>query len=286
MANVPMPEAALKCPRCDSTNTKFCYFNNYSLSQPRHFCKTCRRYWTRGGSLRNVPVGGGFRRNKRSNKTNRSKSPVGPVAPAPTTSTAAALPSYTGQAADILGLGQPMKFGPPFNHRLSDYDVGDMGLNFAGDMTFPPCGGSSFVQGGGVGWEPWRLTAAQQFPFMGGVVNSCSGLEPAAGMGLMYPFDIGGSCSGGGSGEPTPGYLGIQSRPSGEGSSVLRQQMAAVKIEDARERDVLNLSSSTPQQMLGLGMNNIIIPGGLGNDQYQWTDMSGFSSSSTSDNPL
>ncbi|KAL2344067.1 hypothetical protein Fmac_005352 [Flemingia macrophylla] len=55
-----------KCPRCDSMNTKFCYFNNYSLSQPRHFCKTCKRYWTHGGTFRNIPVGGGSRKgNKR-----------------------------------------------------------------------------------------------------------------------------------------------------------------------------------------------------------------------------
>ena len=40
-------------------------YNNYSLSQPRHFCKACKRYWTRGGTLRNVPVGGGCRKNKR-----------------------------------------------------------------------------------------------------------------------------------------------------------------------------------------------------------------------------
>ncbi|PPR90677.1 hypothetical protein GOBAR_AA30017 [Gossypium barbadense] len=59
-------EANLNCPRCNSTNTKFCYYNNYSLSQPRYFCKTCRRYWTHGGSLRNVPVGGGSRKNKTS----------------------------------------------------------------------------------------------------------------------------------------------------------------------------------------------------------------------------
>uniref|UniRef100_A0A5B7AFB6 Dof zinc finger protein n=1 Tax=Davidia involucrata TaxID=16924 RepID=A0A5B7AFB6_DAVIN len=58
---------ALKCPRCDSLNTKFCYYNNYNLSQPRHFCKGCRRYWTKGGVLRNVPVGGGCRKTKRSN---------------------------------------------------------------------------------------------------------------------------------------------------------------------------------------------------------------------------
>jgi hypothetical protein len=62
----PPPEQGVSCPRCDSPNTKFCYYNNYSLSQPRHFCKTCRRYWTKGGALRNVPVGGGCRKNKRS----------------------------------------------------------------------------------------------------------------------------------------------------------------------------------------------------------------------------
>ncbi|ESQ51369.1 hypothetical protein EUTSA_v10016938mg [Eutrema salsugineum] len=71
--NSQPPEGVLKCPRCDSANTKFCYFNNYNLTQPRHFCKACRRYWTRGGALRNVPVGGGCRRNKKG-KTGNSKS--------------------------------------------------------------------------------------------------------------------------------------------------------------------------------------------------------------------
>lgn len=71
----PRPaEQALKCPRCDSTNTKFCYYNNYSLSQPRYFCKSCRRYWTKGGTLRNVPVGGGCRKNKRSSSSSSSSS--------------------------------------------------------------------------------------------------------------------------------------------------------------------------------------------------------------------
>ncbi|KAI3701286.1 hypothetical protein L2E82_45939 [Cichorium intybus] len=60
------PVGPLNCPRCKSTNTKFCYYNNYSLTQPRYLCKGCRRYWTQGGSLRNVPVGGGSRKNKRS----------------------------------------------------------------------------------------------------------------------------------------------------------------------------------------------------------------------------
>lgn len=59
------PPPPQKCPRCESLNTKFCYYNNYNLGQPRYFCKGCRRYWTHGGTLRNVPVGGGCRKGRR-----------------------------------------------------------------------------------------------------------------------------------------------------------------------------------------------------------------------------
>ncbi|GFS39343.1 Dof-type zinc finger DNA-binding family protein [Actinidia rufa] len=62
----PQKDQPMNCPRCNSTNTKFCYYNNYSLTQPRYFCKTCRRYWTQGGSLRNIPIGGSSRKNRRS----------------------------------------------------------------------------------------------------------------------------------------------------------------------------------------------------------------------------
>ncbi|XP_073274004.1 dof zinc finger protein DOF3.4-like [Primulina huaijiensis] len=64
----PEPEH-LPCPRCDSINTKFCYYNNYNFSQPRHFCKSCRRYWTHGGTLRDIPVGGGSRKNAKRSRT-------------------------------------------------------------------------------------------------------------------------------------------------------------------------------------------------------------------------
>ncbi|CAH8275909.1 unnamed protein product [Arabidopsis lyrata] len=52
------------CPRCYSDQTKFCYFNNYKTSQPRYKCKDCRRYWTHGGALRNIPIGGSCRKSK------------------------------------------------------------------------------------------------------------------------------------------------------------------------------------------------------------------------------
>ncbi|OAY43003.1 hypothetical protein MANES_08G034200v8 [Manihot esculenta] len=69
-------EISPSCPRCGSSNTKFCYYNNYSLTQPRYFCKGCRRYWTKGGSLRNVPVGGGCRKNRRGKSLKLSSTDV------------------------------------------------------------------------------------------------------------------------------------------------------------------------------------------------------------------
>ncbi|TKY58887.1 Cyclic dof factor 2 [Spatholobus suberectus] len=63
------PDKVLPCPRCNSMDTKFCYYNNYNVNQPRHFCKNCQRYWTAGGTMRNVPVGAGRRKNKNSSAT-------------------------------------------------------------------------------------------------------------------------------------------------------------------------------------------------------------------------
>ncbi|KAK8446706.1 hypothetical protein SEVIR_9G529800v4 [Setaria viridis] len=63
------PDKILPCPRCNSMDTKFCYYNNYNINQPRHFCKNCQRYWTAGGAMRNVPVGAGRRKSKSASAT-------------------------------------------------------------------------------------------------------------------------------------------------------------------------------------------------------------------------
>ncbi|XP_074300921.1 cyclic dof factor 1-like [Silene latifolia] len=70
------PDKILPCARCNSIATKFCYFNNYNVNQPRHFCKDCQRYWTAGGTMRNVPVGAGRRKNKNSNNSIFSENEV------------------------------------------------------------------------------------------------------------------------------------------------------------------------------------------------------------------
>lgn len=61
---LPRPKGIQPCPRCGSRETKFCYYNNYNIKQPRYYCRTCQRYWTAGGALRDVPVGAGRRKSK------------------------------------------------------------------------------------------------------------------------------------------------------------------------------------------------------------------------------
>ncbi|KAG7035413.1 Dof zinc finger protein DOF3.6 [Cucurbita argyrosperma subsp. argyrosperma] len=150
LAMVPQPEMALKCPRCDSTNTKFCYFNNYSLTQPRHFCKTCRRYWTRGGALRNVPVGGGFRKNKKKKKSNRSKSPI-------------ATQIEMGNSRTIESHFPSQSFQLPSIPSLSRFGANNSALNYAGIHIGNTNSGRQS--------EQWQRSQ-QQLPFI------IAGLEP------------------------------------------------------------------------------------------------------------
>ncbi|KVI01016.1 dof zinc finger protein DOF1.4-like [Cynara cardunculus var. scolymus] len=100
-------QQALKCPRCDSSNTKFCYYNNYSLSQPRHFCKACKRYWTRGGTLRNVPVGGGCRKNKR-----------------------VKVPPTTAATTHVASTSQPVDHNPNLDHLSLVYGLAPQNPNY------------------------------------------------------------------------------------------------------------------------------------------------------------
>ncbi|KAJ6334688.1 hypothetical protein OIU76_007896 [Salix suchowensis] len=101
------PQEQLNCPRCNSTNTKFCYYNNYSLTQPRYFCKTCRRYWTEGGSLRNVPVGGGSRKNKRSTSSSAASSKLPDLNPPNLSHFSSHNPNRSGHEGQDLNLAFP-----------------------------------------------------------------------------------------------------------------------------------------------------------------------------------
>ncbi|XP_061958218.1 dof zinc finger protein DOF3.6-like isoform X1 [Populus nigra] len=260
LAKIPQPEAALKCPRCESTNTKFCYFNNYSLSQPRHFCKTCRRYWTRGGALRSVPVGGGCRRNKKTKSQSSSKSPVSSERQMGSTSStsSSALPSQ------IIGHFPQQQTQFPFVtslHNLTQFGVGNIGLNFGGiqgqmGSTSGASGqaGMEFQMGSGSGMSSSSIFSAggvQQFPFFE---------SPPAG---LYPFQSEGA-------EAPTGIPGESSQLRSMASSSRVSQLAPVKSEGNQG---LNLS----KPYLGIPENNQYYWGG-----NTWTDLSGLNSSSTS----
>ncbi|XP_039173862.1 dof zinc finger protein DOF2.4-like [Eucalyptus grandis] len=185
LANITMPEGPLKCPRCESTNTKFCYFNNYSLSQPRHFCKTCRRYWTRGGALRNVPVGGGCRRNNKRSKSGSSKSVASSshrqiTAPR---SGSTCIPTSNGGAnvdtTEILGVGTQL---PPLGHFMAPmhYLPDNLTLSAGAGLNYntgvpSPLGDLNFLaattcDGGAL--ERWRLSKHSSFPRRAGWIQT------------------------------------------------------------------------------------------------------------------
>uniref|UniRef100_A0A0E0PGL6 Dof zinc finger protein n=1 Tax=Oryza rufipogon TaxID=4529 RepID=A0A0E0PGL6_ORYRU len=217
LARIPLPEPGLKCPRCDSTNTKFCYFNNYSLSQPRHFCRACRRYWTRGGALRNVPVGGGSRRHAKRAKpkpasaagsasaatTTAGSTPAGSTTTTTTSSTCAtpnapALPAMLGGNLSIL---------PPLL-RLADFDAMSLGSTFSGMAAPagkpPPVDAAGcYSVGAATGLEQWRLQQMQSFPFFHAMDHQAAMAAPPPAMAMPGMFQLGldGDGHGGGGGE-------------------------------------------------------------------------------------
>ncbi|CAA3007227.1 dof zinc finger [Olea europaea subsp. europaea] len=123
----PPHDQALKCPRCDSTNTKFCYYNNYSLSQPRYFCKTCRRYWTKGGTLRNIPVGGGCRKNKKISSKKSSDDHV---------------PNHQSSSSSVPNQQSPVGILSSDDHNLNPTELQ---LSFPDQMQFSHFSNNSFL---------------------------------------------------------------------------------------------------------------------------------------------
>ncbi|MQM15703.1 hypothetical protein Taro_048653 [Colocasia esculenta] len=271
LAKVPQPEPGLKCPRCESTNTKFCYFNNYSLSQPRHFCKTCRRYWTRGGSLRNVPVGGGCRRNKRSKSGSGSKSSAADrQAGAPTAS-----------ASPAVGISAvPSNIPPhpqlPYMPHLADHygAASNIGISFPGIQQIDTVDfqiGSHSV----VGLEQWKLPQFHHFPLSAGLDPP----PPQPSMGL-FTFDGEEAIEG----SYTAPVHGKQS------ASGLITHLASVKMEENPpglnfRRNYLGITGSDQYwgagggAGAGEGSGSTVVATSSGSG---WMDLAGFHTSSTS----
>ncbi|VAH86535.1 unnamed protein product [Triticum turgidum subsp. durum] len=222
LARLPQRVPGLNCPRCDSTNTKFCYFNNYSLTQPRHFCRSCSRYWTRGGALRNVPVRGGCRRNTKRRakpKVVSATSRAAMVGTSSVTSTMSSSTTYvTGTGTTPPRLQYPM-FGsvPSHDSQFTDsFDPANLGLIFPVRLLLADsdasavdgCAQQHHHHAHGNGME--QLSVAQDsFPFMYAMDHQMSGLSAQAmpiTMGTMQGmFHVGLQGIGGGNGDEIGG---------------------------------------------------------------------------------
>ncbi|KAI4365143.1 hypothetical protein MLD38_021158 [Melastoma candidum] len=160
--SVPAPvpqqdQGPWSCPRCNSSNTKFCYYNNYSLSQPRHFCKSCKRYWTRGGTLRNVPVGGGCRKNKRVKRP----SPAG-VTPAVTLGTASR--AGDGNAPAAFPYGNPHELELSYAALGFSSGIGESAMGgFTGELVVNPSS-NSVVPGYGAATDFLGMSSVGEIP--------------------------------------------------------------------------------------------------------------------------
>ncbi|GAB4860173.1 hypothetical protein Ancab_011651 [Ancistrocladus abbreviatus] len=261
LAKIPQPEAPLKCPRCESTNTKFCYFNNYSLSQPRHFCKTCRRYWTRGGALRNVPVGGGCRRNSKRSKNSRSKSPINSTNSNDhqrhqrATGVCSNTELTTGGGGghhDFLQQHPASQFSFMSSlQNLTQLGMGSLGLNLEG-IQLPQVADFSLVNNN----HHSGAAAAQHLPFL-----PAAGFEvpsASATAATLYPFQN-----------------ASVAHEAATSSGLISSQVSSVKME---ENQGLNIN----KQLVGMPENHQFWGVGGGGNAAMWTDLPGINTTSTS----
>lgn len=141
--------------------------------------------------------------------------------------------------------------------------IGDLGFQIGSGL-----GGGGGNHGGGGG-----VPQMQQFPFLAGLEGSLVGLYHHPFEGSVHHHEVIGYGSGGGH-----GVSHLRPKVSTSG---LMTQFASVKMEGSRELN--NLSSPF------LGTNNINPPSEQywsGTNSADWTDIIGFSSSSTASNQM
>ncbi|CAB4283918.1 unnamed protein product [Prunus armeniaca] len=239
----PPPEQSLKCPRCDSPNTKFCYYNNYSLTQPRHFCKTCRRYWTKGGALRNVPIGGGCRKNKRV-RSSSSNSRL--------SCSLDSKDSAGSSSSENMMLG-----GLKFFHGISppmDFQLGGLS-SLPSRLHHNPSSGISYNNNN------------NQFSAFGDV-SGTSGLTISTPLdtsascnsflGFNYPLTLGGGGGGGAGG-------------GGDGFSATQNMMSSMNVHSSLASSIESLSSINQDLHWKLQQQRLAMLFGSGNDHDQST---------------
>lgn len=132
------PPAGLVCPRCQSRNSKFCYYNNGSIYQPRYYCSDCRRYWTEGGIQRNIPIGGPNRRQRRSASDSSPVSVIVLALPPLTQRLAAVSATATGAYSSVTAMQYQRLVNHPTLNALPRAGSGtNLGLVMSNSSNLP-----------------------------------------------------------------------------------------------------------------------------------------------------
>ncbi|KAG9440763.1 hypothetical protein H6P81_020928 [Aristolochia fimbriata] len=125
--------------------------------QPRHFCKACRRYWTKGGALRNIPVGGGTRKSAKRSRTATVTGSASAASSCDGASSAAShlsLPSVpVSDVGDVPAQGGPtldINFSGSFSSLLSSSGGAPAFLALGGEPFFGRAGGYGLGLGPGL----------------------------------------------------------------------------------------------------------------------------------------
>ncbi|KAM7274337.1 hypothetical protein ACFE04_029001 [Oxalis oulophora] len=147
------PDKIVPCPRCNSLETKFCYFNNYNVNQPRHFCKNCQRYWTAGGTMRNVPIGAGRRKNKQFASQYRQIVVSSDGIPISSLENQEPSNQQLLPTGESVGNGTVLKFGPetPLCHSMeTTLNLGDQKVFVETGFTKEPSSSESSMMSSGI----------------------------------------------------------------------------------------------------------------------------------------
>ncbi|KAL9416004.1 hypothetical protein AB3S75_039240 [Citrus x aurantiifolia] len=230
-------------------------------TEPRHFCKACRRYWTRGGALRNVPVGGGCRRNKKSkSSSSSSKSPANntekPQQMGNSNSTSSLPPEIIGHLQQQCNTPHQIPLMPSL-HNLSQYNMGSIGLNFGGIGASSGVGSSHSTDH--VGFQIGSNSSMSSSAILsaaGGVQQFTFFEPPNTG---LYSFQA--------EGIEAPSSLVVASNPR-------VSEQAPAKMEDHHQE--LNLS----RPFFGISENNQYWSGN------NWTDLSALNNSTSTNHLL
>ncbi|KAJ1283329.1 hypothetical protein BS78_03G120000 [Paspalum vaginatum] len=183
------PDKILPCPRCYSMETKFCYFNNYNLNQPRHYCRSCKRYWTAGGTMRNVPEGSGRRRNKHPSHyhhaTNQCDSSIvanGEVSATTHCQSLAGkppvLPDPTKETGTVSKSGSEVVFCKSVSPVLNTKEKNNtdlVSLASGDSKEEKSCASSAVVSGSSENWMPENIVKKEQIDISG---HANGGKEP------------------------------------------------------------------------------------------------------------